>query len=147
VITADQFIAGARSMVGVPWLHQGRSRSGVDCIGLITSSAESAGLDVAELINALGVADTRDYGRTPTEKLIATLERYCEKSATPVPGCMILIQFPSEKLPRHFGLYTDTGTMIHANGKLGRVVENGYRGLWVKWTHSYWLAQGVDYGV
>lgn len=147
MITAEQFVAGARSLVGVPWLHQGRSRRGIDCIGLPKLAAESQGLDVDGFLGDLGVVDSRNYGRTPSGGLLATLERHCQKIEEPVTGCLILIQFPGEKMPRHFGIYTGKGTIIHANGKIGRVVEHGYRMSWVRWTHSFWLARGVDYGI
>ena len=140
--TAAEFIDAARRMVGTPWLHQGRTPAGVDCIGMVLESSRNAGLD---LIAHLGIEDPKGYGRNPSPELLARVEQYGIPIDKPVPGCVIFFQFPSEKRPRHFAIYTERGTMIHADSRRGKVVEHGYRALWVKWTHSLWLVPGIDY--
>lgn len=49
------FANAALAVVGVPWVHQGRHREhGLDCIGLVTTSARLAGM---------AVWDDTEYGR------------------------------------------------------------------------------------
>jgi hypothetical protein len=50
----NAIIAAARSWLGVPWGHQGRTRQGVDCAGLVVLVGR--GLGLADY-------DTTAYGR------------------------------------------------------------------------------------
>jgi hypothetical protein len=43
-VVMETFVAAARSYVGVPWRHLGRSRTGVDCIGLVLLAARDVGV-------------------------------------------------------------------------------------------------------
>jgi cell wall-associated NlpC family hydrolase len=54
-IRAD-IVAAARGWIGVPWRHQGRSRAGVDCVGLIVVVCRELGLSDY---------DSTVYGRDP----------------------------------------------------------------------------------
>ena len=47
-MSADAFVAAARSYVGVPWRHLGRARTGVDCIGLVLLAARDVGVDLPD---------------------------------------------------------------------------------------------------
>lgn len=51
---ADAIVAEARTWLGVPWRHQGRSRAGVDCAGLVVLVARA--LELADY-------DSTAYGR------------------------------------------------------------------------------------
>lgn len=141
VITVDQLIASARALVGVPWKHQGRTRFGVDCIGLIDLSFRGAGIDWAQL---MGVADKRNYGRGAQPELLQMVRDYCEPISQPVDGCLIVMKFPTERYPRHFGIYAG-GNIIHADERVGHVIEHGYRGVWERCRHSLWKIPGVSY--
>jgi cell wall-associated NlpC family hydrolase len=143
VITAQQLIDEARTLIGTPWRHQGRTRRGVDCIGLVTLAAKNAGLDIMKLC---GIRPPANYGRDPDPRLFALVEQQCTRISAPVAGCLLFFQFDSDKHPRHFGLFTDAGTVIHAESKTRRqVVEHGHRAHWARWTHSLWLLPGVRY--
>lgn len=41
-------VGAARGYVGVPWRHLGRSRTGVDCIGLVLLAAHEVGVDLPD---------------------------------------------------------------------------------------------------
>jgi hypothetical protein len=142
VISAQEFITQARALVGVPWLHQGRSEFGVDCIGLVTLSCNCGGLDLATF---LGVTDRRDYGRGAQPELLRRLREHCTRIYEPIDGCLIVVKFFSDPYPRHFGVYA-AGNIIHADARAGRVVEHSYRGVWRRSQHSLWLLPGVIYG-
>ena len=47
-------VAEARSYVGCKWRHRGRSRFGIDCVGLIVAATAAGGVQMR---------DRRDYGR------------------------------------------------------------------------------------
>lgn len=142
VVTAEELVDAARSLVGVPWKHQGRSVLGVDCIGLVALSFGQAGIDIWKI---LGLPDRRDYGRSAHPDLLRLVRETCEQISSPIDGCLIVMKFPSEQYPRHFGIYAQ-GNVIHADSRKGHVVEHGYRGLWQKQCqHSLWKIKGVSY--
>lgn len=144
MITAQQFIDEARKLKGVPWRHRGRTTNGVDCIGVFVLAARNAGLDLAGFI---GIPDRRGYGSRASPELIELVRKHALPAEQPVPGCLLVFQFPGESLPRHFGILTENGNMIHAEAKTRmQVVEHGYRCAWVRRTHSIWLMPGVIYG-
>lgn len=143
MIPASRLIEEARALVGVPWRHQGRTRKGVDCIGLVLVAAQNAGLDLAK---AARVKAPRTYSRNPDPKLYELVQQCCEKSETLAPGYLLFFKFDADKYARHFGIYTDTGTVIHAESVTRRkVIEHGYRAHWKRWTHSVWRLPGVSY--
>jgi cell wall-associated NlpC family hydrolase len=141
-VSTQSLISQVRLLVGVPFVHQGRSVHGVDCIGAIALAAINAGLDPEA---ATGLKDTRDYGRSATPQLLAMVSRSCTRVRQAEAGLLILFRFPDERDPQHFAILTDRRTVVHADAKQGRVVEHGYRGLWLKWTHSLWRIPGVAY--
>ena len=133
--TPTDVIAEARRWVGVPFRHQGRDANGIDCVGLPIVIGSSLGL-VHEAF------DVARYGRTPTGELIGRLQGYCTRLPAAVPGCLVVIAWT--KVAAHVGLCTGD-TLIHAYESVGRVVEHGYRGRWVRMTHSAWALPGVTY--
>lgn len=141
MITNSELVLQARELVGVPWRHQGRATWGVDCIGLISLSFQKAGFDWAKII---GVVDKCDYGRNAQPELLRLVREHCEHLWRPIDGCLIVIRFPQEKYPRHFGIYAQ-GNIIHADARVGQVVEHSYGGVWKRCEHSLWKIPGVLY--
>jgi len=47
-VVAETIVAAARDYVGVPWRHLGRSRTGVDCIGLVLLAAREVGVELPD---------------------------------------------------------------------------------------------------
>ncbi len=135
-ITGQAIVDEARTWLGVPFHHQGRSRHGVDCIGLVVC-ARNALAPWAD-----GMKSERNYPRNPTGRLVAGLEQYLTRIENPEPGCVALIAWPKQELPAHVAILTPD-TMIHAYAATERVVEAGYRGHWVRWTKSLWRLPGV----
>ena len=43
-VTGEAVVAQARTWLGTPWRHQGRSPRGVDCAGLVVLVARALGL-------------------------------------------------------------------------------------------------------
>lgn len=139
-VSALEVVDHARAMVGTPYLHQGRTRFGVDCVGFIVVVMQRCGNVPRELEHA-------NYGRLPKSALIERTREHCTPIKGPEPGALILIRWPGDLNPGHVAIHTGhDGLMIHAYQTLGRVVEHGYRGAWVKLTHSFWRLPGVDVG-
>ena len=143
MISADQLVIEARKLVGVPWMHRGRTMRGVDCIGLIALAARNAGGDV---FAACGVKDRRDYDRQASPLMLEMISAHCTRIEQPIPGSLLFFKFDREKLPRHVGIYTHEGNVIHAECRLRRqVIEHGWRVRWVGWTFGVWKLPGVRY--
>lgn len=131
-------IEAARALIGTPYRHQGRTVNGVDCVGLPILIMDRLGVVPKELTRA-------NYGRLTHAELLSTTERYCIRLPQPELGCLLLIRWPREESPGHSAIYMDKG-IIHAWQMLQRVVEHGYRGAWVRLTHSCWRLPGVRCG-
>jgi cell wall-associated NlpC family hydrolase len=138
VITPHDVITEARALKGTPYRHQGRSSFGIDCVGLVLVVMERLGTINDDLRHA-------NYGRLPREELIRKTATHCTRLDAVEPGALILIRWPGESNPGHSAICTGTG-MIHAFATLEKVVEHGYRGAWVKQTHSFWRLPGVISG-
>lgn len=119
-------IASARSYLGVPFRHRGRTSAGLDCAGLVWCAYRD---------NGVILPDIRIYGREPYKN---GLERVVEAGfgapleRGPEVGDMILLRF--EREPHHLafvGDYLHGGlSMIHAYGNAGRVVEHRLDEAW-----------------
>ena len=134
-MTPQTFIETARQWVGVPFRHQGRDGNGIDCVGLPIVVGQSLGLLDQRF-------DIANYGRLPTGELIERLREHCRPLPAPVPGCLVVIAWV--KTASHVAVFTGD-TLIHAYESVGRVVEHGYRGRWIRLTHSAWALPGIRY--
>jgi cell wall-associated NlpC family hydrolase len=135
IVSASTVVAEARSWVGAPYRHQGRARTGVDCVGLPIAIMQELGAlpEHFEITN---------YGRTPTGELAARLVDHCIRTDVAVAGTLLVIAWT--KIAAHVAIFTGD-SMIHAYESVGRVVEHGYRGRWVRMTHSIWRIPDVIY--
>lgn len=132
----NALVESARTYIRTPFTHQGRSRDGIDCAGLVWAS-----------YNDLGVVlpDYRRYGREPhrdglvahvTAALGAPLLTAPVAMAQLQPGDVLVLKFQVE--PHHMGIVgekdyggTRALTLIHADGEAppladgekGRVLE------------------------
>ncbi len=122
--TAAAIVAAARSWLGVPFQHQGRTRAGVDCAGLIIC----IGRDLGELPADW---DVNGYTRQPDGSMFA----HCAERLGPsgqTPGAVALMRFAEE--PQHLGVlvpYRHGGlALVHALQSSGRVVEHRLDATW-----------------
>ncbi len=110
----------ARRYLGVPWRHLGRSREGLDCIGLVLLAARDCGI-VAE--------DPAPYQREPSsQRLRQELARYLDQGsvADPRPGDVLV--FNLGVYAGHIGIAGEHPqyrrlSVIHAYAPRRRVVE------------------------
>lgn len=118
-----EIILAARSCMGSPFRHQGRSPvRGVDCVGLVIYVGHQLGL-----MNF----DRTDYRKRPAPQLLknmagqAGFQEISLKEA--LPGDIYLLKFG--RFLEHAAIISDRG-IIHAYEKLGRVVEHGLNEDW-----------------
>lgn len=117
----------ARTWIGVPWVHQGRSRDGVDCAGLV--------IEVARVTHG-NTFDLQNYSAQATDE---TMRALCDEHMDPVadladlaPGDVAVIRFANQRHMAIVGDYPAPGalSLIHANSKVGRVVEHRMDSVW-----------------
>jgi cell wall-associated NlpC family hydrolase len=136
-VTRADVITCARGFVGVQYAHQGRSRAGLDCVGLLIVVARE-----------LGLADIHytAYGREPRPvEMIQLLEAHLDRRhlLDARPGDLLLLDLP---VPCHLGIlgrHAGHETLIHAALRYGRVVEHGYDAGWVQKTRRAFAYRGL----
>ena len=122
---ADVIVAEARTWLGVPWRHQGRSRAGVDCAGLVVLVARA--LELAD-------HDSTAYGRRAqgqgfVEHFRAHMDGVAITQAR--PGDVLV--FADQAYPCHCGFLTERlerPHLLHAHATRRRVIEEPYAGEW-----------------
>jgi len=137
MIAPRAVIDQARAWVGVPFLHQGRTRNGADCLGFIAACLNELGSDIF-----LRYLPT-NYARAPQSLLIDGM-MHLTRQIDLEPAALMLIQFPLQAHPAHAAIYTGE-SMIHTDQMIGRVVEHSYGGQWVARTKSIWAIPLVTY--
>ena len=117
----------ARHYLGVPFAHQGRSRAGLDCLGLLVCVARDAGLRVGGRLAA--DFDETNYAHLPDEKrLYCGLARvlYEVETGRMQTGDVALMRI--DGAVRHLGIiaeYPAGGfSLIHAYAPARKVVEH-----------------------
>ncbi len=118
-VPVDDIIRTARSYLGVRFRHQGRSRSGIDCAGLIVCVGHDLGLQRE--------ADYTAYSHDPDGR---TLHKLLARHFEVVPpgemalGDVVFMAF--QEFPQHLGILADAGrpfSLIHAFAPARKVVE------------------------
>jgi len=115
----------AISMVGTPYLHQGRLPGvALDCIGLVSEAYRMAGYP--HQIPA-------DYRRIPDVRVLSQyVNKYCIKKDKADIGDIILIRFSID--PQHFAIMSYGNKIIHAYNQAKKVVIDNYSEEWIKKT-------------
>lgn len=107
----------------------------MDCVGLPIAICRSLGTLPESF-------DVSNYGRQPTGEIIRLLQRECTPLPEALPGALIVVAW--DRVAAHVAICTGP-TMIHSYESVGRVTEHGYRGRWLRLTHSVWALPGVSY--
>jgi hypothetical protein len=124
-VTSDAVIAEARRWLGTPWRHQGRTRAGVDCAGLVVMVARTLGLADYDAAGYSRRASGFDFVR----HFQAAMESV--RVAEAMPGDVLV--FADGAYPCHCGflsLWQDHPHLIHAHVSRRQVVEEPYIGEW-----------------
>jgi cell wall-associated NlpC family hydrolase len=125
-------IAAARRYCGVRFAHQGRTRTGLDCLGLVLLAAADAGYVLHG--RPPHAFDDCEYGARPdTARLEATLGAHLQRVERLQLGALLLLRI--EGSPQHLALVSDYPAsgewgMIHAYAVARRVVEHRLDAHW-----------------
>ena len=126
MITPEQIVAEARSWLGVPWRHQGRTRSGIDCVGLVVQVARALGLSDYDH-TAYG---RRAQGLGLVEHFRANMDGVAIPEAR--PGDVLV--FADQAYPCHCGFLTERlghPHLLHAHALRRKVIEEAFAGEWL----------------
>lgn len=141
LITRDQYIKQVRSLLGppsVPYVHAGRTRIGVDCVGVITLPLMELGVPFKDKRNYTNCATDIGLVSSLSEQLVPINHR--ERK----PGDIVVLWVnKSTKLPQHVGVIVQSPkgheAIVHAFSERQRVVENAL-GYWAnRITHAFRL--------
>ena len=125
MLNSQHIIASARQWLGVPWKHQGRTRSGIDCIGLLILVAQAAGYTDK---------DERGYSRRPDGRnFIARFQEEMDEIALADirPGDVLV--FADSCYPCHCAIVSQKNGalyIIHAHATRRQVLEERYAFEW-----------------
>lgn len=107
----------AMEFLGVKWRHQGRSRYGIDCVGLLIVAAN-------RLIPRLHNYDIDGYGRLPSAALKKEFDRHMiEVPRTRRAAGLVLLFDQMGTLPYHAAIMTDhSSRIVHAYWPARKVI-------------------------
>lgn len=116
----------ARTYIGTRWVHQGRSRDGIDCAGLV--------VEVARTTHG-NTFDVRDYApQAQDETMLALCDRLMDRvpNTEIQPGDVVVIRYDNQRHMAIVGDYPAPGalSLIHASSKHGKVVEHRLDSVW-----------------
>ncbi len=118
-MTREEIYLEARKWTGVRFLHQGRSRMGIDCVGMCQKVGDAFGIEYDDL---------QGYARCPTDlRFLRHLRKYLP--SYPINGNRVgcVGVFRQSVYPCHIGIFgqDDKGhlTLINARADRGKVVE------------------------
>ena len=145
----EAIVDEARSWVGVPFLHQGRSRAGVDCAGLVIAVGEATG--------TLSIGDEAwrpysAYGRQPSPKRMGQALAEFLRPVTPEEAMVGDVAWIAwrEPLAMHLAILAEHNgrrTLIHALERERRVVEHGFTAEWPALVKAWFRYPGSGKGV
>jgi len=128
----DKVVEYVRSLLGTPYVHQGRLPGiGIDCIGVISCAA-----------NHLGIPHTDNtcYRSRPTGVLVpkfieAGLIRRDDLEVE--PARILVFEFRKGN-PQHIAVATSKDRMVHTHAGIKSVVEHQIDTKWRDRLHSVW---------
>lgn len=123
----DNIIEEARSYLGTPWKHQGRTRRGVDCVGFIILAFTKFNIYIKEI---------KGYSRFPDGielKKVMDAQPNFKQVNNIIPGDIILFRIKRD--PQHVALAVNSTTadiaIIHSyNGGEAKVIEHDLAPYW-----------------
>lgn len=138
-VMRDKIVAEARTWIGVPWKHQGRTRIGIDCVGLLVVVLHKL---------KLTDYDFQAYGRrSQGREFLYHFERRAERKPlnSEQPGDILL--FRDKQFPCHAAIVAsmnNTLTIIHAHALRRAVVEDRLnQGDWISRRVACFEVRGI----
>lgn len=138
----QQLIDAARAYKGTKWRHQGRSRTGIDCAGLIVCALKDIGIEVP---------DRTDYQRrTSGQQFMAHFTKHGIRKHPKdmAPGDVLVFREPA--YPCHCAILTEKNGehfIIHAHARRKKVVEEHYAHEWLDRLIAVYQVPGIGDGL
>jgi len=135
MIIRDDIVKAAKCYIGTPFVHQGRSRNGIDCIGLIICVGKDLGLTNYDYVA---------YERSPDRHIFMNelrsnlVHKYLQERQ---PGDILTFALP--RYPCHVGIYCGSNLIIHALFTRGMVVEHHLDERWMNLARECYSFNGV----
>lgn len=133
----EKIIEVARSLIGVPFQHQGRSRKGIDCGGFVVYVMKEVGIPHD---------DVKRYRRRPNPKRFKEAILSCADQV-PIgdvkPADFYWLWVDRKDKPMHIGIITALNRFIHAYAEVGKVTEDWLDDYWRQRINSAWRFKGV----
>lgn len=145
MIRPEDVFNAALEYKSVPWKHQGRSKSGIDCLGLVIAVALDLKIEGAEKVLHL---DGRQYSRvTPTGLCKELVKGGLVRAGQPTSGGVVLFG-GAGTYPSHLGILGEDRELqlIHAHAPDRRVIHHRFDERWRKAARAYFVYPGVTYG-
>jgi cell wall-associated NlpC family hydrolase len=121
----EQAVNEARGWIGVPFRHQGRTRAGIDCVGLLVCVGRAMGLPAYDVTGY----SRRAQGMGFIEHFRANLEEVAPAAAQ--AGDVVV--FVETVYPCHTGILSERHGalhLIHAHAPRRVVLEEPFVGEW-----------------
>lgn len=140
MVAREAVVAEARSWLDVRWVHQGRNRYGIDCIGLVVVVRRTLGI---------GDYDIAGYPRAPDGTFMSHFfQAGGVRVGIPKARPADLLLFKDAKSPCHVGIITarngELMHMVHAYASRHKVIEEPVINEWQeKWVAAIQMP-GVD---
>lgn len=139
MLTRADIAKVASSFEGVPYRHQGRSRNGVDCAGLIIMTAWEAGVLDATW-------DFRAYRREPSgQEMHQLLQELAVRDLKgPRLGNIVMMSEISPRYPHHLGVLVQPLSpgrelgLVHAHATSRKVIVHDYEEFWRSKSLRFW---------
>lgn len=118
-----KIVSTARSYIGTPYRHQGRSIAGMDCIGLVIRVGEDCGYQI-------------NHEKYVYEQIPNPIVLWAGMNSNFKPQKVIregdILVFRIYKEPQHMALYAGGNRMIHAYENISKVSEHNFTPAWQK---------------
>lgn len=139
ILAPGILVAQARTYLGVPWRHQGRTRAGLDCVGLIVRVAHDLGLSDY---------DTAGYGRRAQgQGFVEHFRNHMDAIALGAAREGDVLVFAEQTYPCHCAILAerfDNAHILHAHALRRAVVEEPYAGEWPERVKFAFRFRGIE---
>jgi cell wall-associated NlpC family hydrolase len=137
-----RIVQAARSLIGVKYVHQGRSRFGIDCAGVVVHAGAATGIPIEDHTVYPGGLNLNLMLEYLSKNAIKTMGK-CVPAVSIPRGSIVLFLHPRIQLC-HVGIKTEGASMVHSWKSTGKVTETPIDSRWHRVLESVWDFKGVS---